>query len=161
MRVISVGGPGIATMILPSRSTHQPGAVPRGFGIARPDGITQHCFTLRLGHLYAARLEEAAQRRLQFRVDVRLLAHDGRDRLARQVVLRRAEAAGADDEVAALARPPDRLRQPVEVVADDVLVVDVDAERRQPRRDVRRVRIDDLAEQDLGADGEDFSFHCR
>ena len=49
MRVISVGGPGIATMILPSRSTHHPGAVPRGLGMARAEGMTQHCLTLRSG----------------------------------------------------------------------------------------------------------------
>ena len=120
MRVISVGGPGIAMMILPSRSTHQPGAVPRGFGIGAPDGITQHCFTLRSG-IAQPRLSKNPRRLASSSgVDVRLLAHHGADRLARQVVLRRAEPAGADDDVRALARPPDRLGQPVEVVADDV-----------------------------------------
>ena len=53
----------------------------------------------------------------------------------------------------------DGLGQPIEVVADDGLEVDVDAERGQARRDVRGVRVDDLAEQDLGADGEDFCLH--
>ena len=50
-------------------------------------------------------------------------------------------------------------RQSVHVVADDGLEVQVDAERRQPRRDVLGVRIDDLAEQDLGADRKDLCFH--
>ena len=84
------------------------------------------------------------------------LAHDGADRLACEIILRGAEAAGTDDDVRALQRFPDRFGQSIDVVADHRLEVEIDAQRRQPRRDVLRVRIDDLAEEDLGADGEDF-----
>ena len=42
--IISPGGPGMATSMLPLCSTHHPGAVPRGLGIARADGISIACF---------------------------------------------------------------------------------------------------------------------
>ena len=114
-----------------------------------------------LRHRVAALLEERAQGGLEVGVDARLLVEDRADRFARQVVLRRAEAAGADDDVGALARAADGLGQSIEVVADDGLEVDVDAERRQPGRDEGGVGIDDLAEQDLGADGEYLGLHGR
>ena len=37
------------TMTRPSRSTHQPGAVPRGFAIARLLGMSHACFTFDSG----------------------------------------------------------------------------------------------------------------
>src|SRR4030065_2500416 len=43
---ISRGGPGIVIIILLSRSTHQPGAVPRGFWIISAEGITAACLIL-------------------------------------------------------------------------------------------------------------------
>ena len=45
MRCISRGGPGIATIIPSSRSTHQPGAVPIGLAIACADGMSVACLT--------------------------------------------------------------------------------------------------------------------
>ena len=59
--VISAGGPGIATTIAPSFSTHQPGAVPRGFGIDRPEGTTVACFTFCSG-ICPPRLSKNARR---------------------------------------------------------------------------------------------------
>jgi hypothetical protein len=38
-----------------------------------------------------------------------------------------------------------------------VLEINVDAQAGQARRDIGGVRVDDLAEEELGADGEDLS----
>src|SRR4030043_1107616 len=43
---ISRGGPGIVIIIRLSRSTHQPGAVPRGFWIIFAEGTTAACLIL-------------------------------------------------------------------------------------------------------------------
>ena len=43
----SAGGPGSATSTTPAFSTHQPGAVPRGLGIACAEGIRVACLRLR------------------------------------------------------------------------------------------------------------------
>ena len=51
IRYISLGTPGMATMICLSFSTHQPGAVPRGLGRASAEGINVACLTLRSGIL--------------------------------------------------------------------------------------------------------------
>ncbi len=56
IRVISCGGPGITAITLPSRSTHQPGAVPRGLGMARAEGMSIACLRLRSGIAAAPRL---------------------------------------------------------------------------------------------------------
>jgi hypothetical protein len=47
------------------------------------------------------------------------------------------------------------------VVTDDAAVVEVDAELGETLRDPGAVRIDDFAEKDLGADGDDLCFHGR
>ena len=49
IRSSSGGGPGMATMMRPSFSTHQPGAVPRGLGMACAEGMSIACLTLRSG----------------------------------------------------------------------------------------------------------------
>src|SRR4029077_2261393 len=51
MGCISAGGPGIATIILPCRSTHHPGAVPKRFGRNCADGIRWACLILGAGML--------------------------------------------------------------------------------------------------------------
>src|SRR3972149_710245 len=108
-----------------------------------------------LRHRPAATREQAPQPRLDLRVDARLFGHHLGDGLARQVVLRRPEAARADDEVVALPRPADDVDQAPQVVAHRVLEVEVDAQRRQPRRHVGAVRVPELAQRDLRADGDD------
>src|SRR3972149_99024 len=75
----------------------------------------------------AATREQAPQPRLDLRVDARLFGHHLGDGLARQVVLRRPEAARADDEVVALPRPADDVDQAPQVVAHRVLEVEVNA----------------------------------
>ena len=69
---ISRGGPGRATMTPPSgRSTHQPGAVPFGFGRAIADGQQPGLLEVHLGEGHPAPGPQRAQPRLQLRVDDR------------------------------------------------------------------------------------------
>ena len=49
MRYISRGTPGMATIMCPSFSTHQPGAVPRGLRNTCAEGIKVACLILRSG----------------------------------------------------------------------------------------------------------------
>ena len=88
-----------------------------------------------------------------------LLAEYGRERLLGQVVQRGAEAAGGDDDIRAVARGLDDVAQARRVVADYGLVKYVDAELGQALRDDLRIRVDNVAQQDLGADGNQFCVH--
>ena len=74
------------------------------------------------------------------------------DRLAGEVVLGRAEAAGHEDDVGALEAALDRVREAVEVIADLGHEVEVDPDRGQTPGNVRRVGVEYLAEEDLGSD---------
>ena len=49
MRCISLGGPGMAINSFPCCSTHQPGAVPRGLGMGRAEGMRVACLMLLSG----------------------------------------------------------------------------------------------------------------
>src|SRR6185503_2508440 len=82
------------------------------------------------------------------------------DRLAGQVVLRRAEAAGRYDEVRTTERTVQDLAAPCRVVPDGGDKQTVNSEIGEARRQVLRVRIHDLAEEQLGPDGEDLGAHC-
>ena len=70
-----------------------------------------------------------------------------------QVVAGRAEAAGGNDDVGALARDFHTFLQPLRVIADDGVIQHVDADLRQQLRHVARVGIRDVAEQQLGSHG--------
>jgi hypothetical protein len=83
------------------------------------------------------------------------------DHVAGDVVLRRAQAAAADHRLAPLQRLADAELDALEVVADLDLKVGVDARKRELLADPGRVGIDDLAEQKLGSDGDDFAAHGR
>ena len=87
-------------------------------------------------------------------------AHDVGDDVARDVVLRRAEPAADDHRVAALDRLRDDRFDAVPVVADLRLEVGVDAHERELLTDPRRVGVDDLPEQQLGTDRDDFAPHA-
>ena len=86
-------------------------------------------------------------------------AHDAGDDVAGDVVLGGAQPAAADDGVAALQALADAGLDAREVVADLDLEVGVDAGQRQLLPDPRRVAVDDDAEQQLGADGNDLATH--
>ena len=83
----------------PAARTNQPGAVPFGFGRASADGISHACFRLSSGNGMPRRRPQLAQPCLGRRVDHHRLAGRCGDRLARQVVGRRPESAGRNDQV--------------------------------------------------------------
>ena len=82
------------------------------------------------------------------------------DDLAGDVVLGGSQPAAADHRVAAFQGLAQRGFHAREVVADLDLEVRVDTGQGQLLTDPGRVGIDDLAEQQLGADGDDFAAHA-
>jgi hypothetical protein len=87
-------------------------------------------------------------------------AHDPGDRFPRDVVLGRAEPAAEDQGIAPGETMADRLDDPLKIVADFGLEVGVDPGQRQLLAHPGGVGVDDLAEQQLGADGDDLSAHA-
>ncbi len=152
---ISRGGPGSRTTTRPSgRPTHQPGAVPFGLGSGRALGISQACLRLISGKGRSAPGPQAAQPGLQARVHGRLLAHDEGDRLAGQVIRRRAEAAGRDDQVCPPEGCPERAGDGPEAIGQDVDPGDPDACFGQAAGDLAAVRVARIADGQLGPDGQ-------
>ena len=80
-------------------------------------------------------------------------AHHGGDRVAGQVVVGRAEPATDQHGVGVGEQVAEHALDPGCVVADLHLEVRGDAVGRQLLADPRRVGVDDLSEQQLGADG--------
>ncbi len=95
----------------------------------------------------------------------RLVAHERRTPItaaiacAGQIVVGGPEATAHDDGVGVGEQTAQLHDDPLDVVADLDLDERVDAVRRELAADPRRVRIDDLAEQQLGPDGEDVTTH--
>ena len=86
-------------------------------------------------------------------------ARERRDRVAGDVVLGRAQTAADEHDVGAGGGEPERLDDPVEVVADRLVVRDVHAGGGELFGHPPRVRIGDLPEQQLGADRDDLGPH--
>ena len=128
-------------------------------GDGRRGGDEHRLLDVALGEGDAAGGEEGAELPLGVGVDEHLLAEHLRDRLAGEVVLGGAEAAGHDDDVGALERALDGVGEAVEVIADGGLVVEVEADGGQAGGDPLGVGVDDFAEEDLGADGDEFGAH--
>src|SRR5437867_1385431 len=114
-----------------------------------------------VGHDHAATREPREEYGLERGVDLRGLTERGRDGFPCQVVLGRPETPGRHDQVASGERSLERLLGAWEVVADRLHVETIDAEERKPAGKVVGVRIDDLAEQQLGPDGEELSLHQK
>ena len=118
------------------------------FAIVRPHRTSQrgkHRFHLR------------QRRRIEFRFEIERRA----DRLFREVVYRRPETARRDQTVGTLERASNRRRNPLGVIADCVRSANVDAVLCQPLCDKCRVRIDELAEQQLGTDRNELNARHR
>ena len=89
------------------------------------------------------------------------LAENRRKGLLGQIVERRPEAAGGDDDVRTVARGLDDMAQTGRVVADNRLVKYVDAQLGKTLRDQLRIRVHDVAEQDLRSDCNKFCVQCN
>ena len=81
------------------------------------------------------------------------------DRVASDVVLGRPEPSADEHHVGARRREPQRLDDPPLVVADGLVMGDVDADRSELLGHPLGVGVGDLAEQQLGADRQDVSSH--
>ncbi len=79
-----------------------------------------------------------------------------RDDLAREIVLGRADAAAGDDDIGAIQRAGNDLLHSRRIVADNRFKIEIDAERGQTLRHPRRIRVDDLSQQQLRPDRNDF-----
>ena len=86
-------------------------------------------------------------------------AHDLGDDITGDVILGRTETAAHDDCVAAFQRHPQRRSDPLPVVAHLGLEVAVDPSERELLADPRGIGVDDLTEEQFGADGDDFAVH--
>ena len=114
-----------------------------------------------LGHRAAPRSEERADLVEFFLVEAKFVTERVSDGLLCQIVLRRAEPAGKDEQIAAAAREVDNTLQPLGVVAHDALEMHVDAQLRELAAQELRVGVQNVAEQKLGSHGNDFSFHGK
>ena len=137
----------------------QPRRRPRHFGDERRAFGQVGLAQVVPGHPPPARFEHPADARAHRVVADEFHAHHAGEGLARDVVLRRAEAAAADHGVAALEGEPDAPDHALEVVADFGLEMGVDAGEREPFADPARIGVDDLAEQQLGPDRHDLAPH--
>ncbi len=77
------------------------------------------------------------------------------NRVPCDVVLRRTEPTGRDDQIDVAECAGQRLRQFVDVVADDTFQADVTADRVEALGDRQRIGIDAKRRQQLAADRDD------
>ena len=113
------------------------------------------------GHRSAPGCEHVSDRLGHRLVGAKLDPHHLGDRLTGDVVVGGAEPAAHDHRVGLFEGPPQRSHDAVEVVTDLPLGQRVDAVGGELLPDPRRVGVDDLAEQQLGADGDDVTSHGR
>ena len=112
-----------------------------------------------VGHLAAAAGEEPLDPGDDRAVSNERDVHDLGDRLPRDVVLRRPEAAAHDDAVRSGQRSTEGEDDPAVVVPDGLVEVGVDPRGRQLLAEPRAVRVGNLAEQQLGPDRHDLDPH--
>src|SRR5205823_5706001 len=75
------------------------------------------------------------------------------------VVLRRSEPASGDDHIGPGQGQAERVGDPLLVVADGLMVQDIDADLRQSLGYPLRIAVGDLAQEDLGSDADDLGLH--
>src|SRR5690606_8714786 len=108
-----------------------------------------------LGHASPTGCEVLTQPPLELRVDRLLLADNRRHRVAREVVLGRAEPPAEHDEVAARQAGLEQVLDPSFVVPYARGPEHVHADAGEVRGEVRAVRVDDLAEKQLRSDADE------
>ena len=87
------------------------------------------------------------------------IAETGGHRLLGQVVRRGAEPAGKHQQIAPLLCFVDKICQAAVVVTDGALSLDRDAQRGQLPAEVLGIGVENVAEQQLGADTDDLCSH--
>ena len=159
---ISYGTPGTAYTTLPSPTgQHSPGAVPIGFDSDSPPSGTSAWRRLFCG-MSRSRVRNIVRDVLgQLHPPHERHAHQLGDRVAREVVLGRADPAADEHRVGARQQVAQRLDDARLVVADHPVLVGVDARRGELLADPGAVRVDDLAEQQLRTDRKYFTSHGR
>ncbi len=103
--------------------------------------------------------ELLAEHHLQLRTPHERDPGHERDRLAREIVLRRAQTAGHEHDVGARGRERQGLRDAVDVVPHRLVMQDVDPDGGQLLGHPPGVRVRDLAEEQLRADRDDLCPH--
>ena len=157
----SRGGPGRRISTCAPCSTHCPGAVPLTLSSTTPPSTTERLPPVDRRHRDAAGREAGFEPGDDRRVlDQRPADHAG-DRIARHVVVGRAQAAGQDDQVGARQRVRDHAGQRVDAIADDVLGADADAEPGQALGDRQRIGVETRRDQQLAADRDDLGRRQR
>ena len=167
MSRISCGTPGTANTTLSSGPSApatvtghtSPGAVPRVCGMTvAPTGTS--AWRRLLSGIRRPRLANSSRiTSATASSGSRVVAHDGGDRLAGEVVVGGAEAAAHDDRVGLVEESAELVDDAADVVADLHLHEGVDAVRGELLTHPGRVRVDDLPEQELGADRQDVATH--
>ena len=137
-----------------------PGAVPRALGIgSAPAGKQRlHAVALRHGAGCGGRTSPGSASNDSAWKTSSTPATVASD-LAGQVVLRRAEAAGGEDQAGPPRGDAEGGDVVVEVVGDGGVPADGDADLGQPPAEPLAVGVEVLAAGQLAADGEDFGFH--
>ena len=113
-----------------------------------------------LTHRHAVGPEARLNLRQQFIAEDQLAIPGARDGWPRHIIHRGAEAARRDDHIRSVQRDPQRFFHPLLIIADNRLVIQVQADLAQAARDVRGVGIDHLTQQQFTARGNDFGVHA-
>jgi len=110
-------------------------------------------------HLPAEGRVTVTQSLHQSRLTAQRDAGESGHRITGQVVVRRPETSRDDDGVRDRQRVAQRCRDDVDLVPDDDAAAHVDAGIGQPPAEPGGVAVDDVAEQQLGADGQQVDPH--
>ena len=94
-----------------------------------------------------------------FRIFDKFDAHYLSNHIASDVILRRAEATADDHGIAAIECNLQSIADSIPVVAHLHLQEAINACERELFTDPRRIRVDDLAEQELGSNSDNFAVH--
>ena len=140
-------------------STHQPGAVPRGLGMAVAEGMSIVCLRLR-----SAKATPRAVKKARRRCSASVSTNISSPRTC--VIASRVRSSSVGPRPPVMMMTSERARalldglgEALEVIADGGLVVEVDADGGEAGGDVLGVGVEDFAEEDLGADGDEFGAH--
>jgi len=132
-------------------------------GVRQNLGRGDHPRLLRvlLGHRQTAPGKEGTNSLSKVAIDFRLFSHQRRDRFPRQVIIRRSDATGADDQVRLRGRGAQGRGEPLQIVTDLDHMKKLDAEADKFLSEVGRVAIGEMSENQLTANREDIGTHRK